>query len=135
MVTETPSPARAAAKRRFPALGLLAAFGLALALSAACDRMARAEIHNDSGATIRVTVNGEPLGVEIPPGERGYHGPGVNQRLHTLEIVMEGDRPDRTVLELNTYDDDIVLYVTGPPLDVEVTKGKHPTQRDADQEE
>jgi len=65
----------------------------------------------------------------VPPGERAYTGPGVNERLNTLEVDLMASEVETEAFKLDTYDDDIVLHITGPPLRVELTHEDHPSSR------
>ncbi len=96
--------------------------------AAACDRFARVEVNNDTAFDARVSVNGR-ASVVAPAGGRVYTGPGVNERLRSLKITLLSDSEENKTIEFNTYADDIVLHVLGPPLEVIVTHERHPSGR------
>lgn len=75
-----------------------------------------------------MSVNGRAR-VIAPAGQRIYTGPGVNEELTSLEITLLSDPSESKTLELHTFDDDLVVHVTGPPLEVIVTHERHPSAR------
>ena len=95
-------------------------------VNAACDKLARVEVNNETNHTIVVTVNGRNV-AEIEADERVCVGPGVNERLRTLTVVLRADPRETETLTLNTYDGDLVLYVSGPPLKLEMAHADHPS--------
>ena len=98
----------------------------ALTFSIACDRFARVEVNNDTTRAITVSVNGRtPL--TVPARTRAYTGPGVNERLRTLDVAFADDPSNPHMLSLSTYDDDLVVHVSGPPLTLTLTHEGHPS--------
>jgi hypothetical protein len=83
-------------------------------------------VNNDSARSINVGVNGR-VPLVVPAETCAYTGPEVNERLRTLEVAFVED-PDKEEITFNTFDDDIVLHVSGPPLKVLVSHESHPSR-------
>jgi len=104
---------------------VIVTFCLMLAASG-CDKFAQIEVNNHTGSTLIVRVN-DRGSIEVPADSRRYVGPGVNERLKSLQLQLLADGTQDTEIRFDTFDDDLVVHVLGPPLRVEVTHHRHPS--------